>query len=1197
MPEGSPGDIARARAFARGQRKRKPARKPYVPPPSRSDAAQRTGARTPRALPRSDAAQRSGARTRPRHVHSRSDAAQRTPTERTPSRRQIRRDVEVSRRLRKGKEGLATSLLRTALRNSPAGIGARGVVRVAPTVGRVLAAGPTGRGTSSGSKRTVGATRIAAVPSATGGLPASVARNIAIATAQDPKRVAISTAKGARDSVTGIPAALVKTATDPKGAIRDIGKDYSRRYGPLLKGNEKAFRERIKKEGAAGELLDAATVGVPVGAAVGRAAGTAARAGRMGKRAQSVASTPRRAMRVSGGVAKPQELSRNLIVAAAQKGQDNVRGRRQARRARAEDAPAVIREAVARGEVTPLRARKLASMQRRDVARNKGHALERMRGEQSRQVHKGATRDLAKLSKDERAAFKYAMQLGLRGDPATASREVAKHRARVVATREAQGTEVLRTDELPGIDRLLARAGQSFTPRLEAAVKTQRKRAERAALGDPGVDATQAQLRRYAQQAEHLGVKRGQNEGNAQYLRRVKRAAAERGLQRPGYFPSEKRAGGVFSPFAVGGTKAVKGPKAYTGELFRTGRESAEPEVFTRGLARNIKRKANWNVVAENFDRHAFEWSKDKSIKELSDDLERRGIDPGSVAFWNPEKYRQARQSFEKQTDGEDLERSGVGEEPVAAGVTEAVDAATADGKKLATRPEDFADSKGWSVVPRAVHDEITADTRPSGPAARSFDVVKGKTSRVMLGSNPAWLQFQVASNALLTGLAGTGPVNAVKAQAWWRGLPDDVKADVEPYIGVGHFNDSIQQTKLGASANNRLVNAYRGLKATPVFQRAGKLNPLDLMFRADQAQNNFFRKAVLYSRVKKDAYERMGQNASAAIRLQDRLVGMLKLGPEEQMRAVLRDSKSLERHAEHVNDFLGDYLTYTAKERRAFGRPVMFYGFLRFSLRFLFYTMPVKHPVMTSIIGNLGRLQTEEVRRLLGGDQLPWALGKFYWSDDGQLKSIDLSRANPFLNTLTELRAPKDLLGLLPPFAIAALDQFYSKSSFKDRPLRVRGESQGRRSEEYDVADRARVYLEQMLDLVAPYRTAEKLTQEGPQGDDSLLVDPRPTKYKRPDIVESIRKDVERRKSEPTWKRLLRELVPLIPERSKDPELARRIRETRGKEKKKVPAVKLGPAEAREREILLREAQQAAAAIDERERKLLLREAQLAAG
>jgi len=530
----------------------------------------------------------------------------------------------------------------------------------------------------------------------------------------------------------------------------------------------------------------------------------------------------------------------------------------------------------------------------------------------------------------------------------------------------------------------------------------------------------------------------------------------------------------------------------------------------------------------------------------------RRGVDPDSIAFWNAGRYRRARSEWEK-TDGGFDERAA-GEEPVAAGVGEAVRQASIDGRGLATVPDAFRSTRGWSIVPKALFDEVHADTKPSGAFGRSLDVVKGKQARIMLGLSPAWLQFQVASNGLLAGLAGTGPLDMLKANlVWWRRLSDDEKAAVEPYVGVGAFADSYEQTRLGASSNLAIVNAYRAFKAHDFWHKPRKggksvrdRNPLDVLFRIDNAQNNAFRRAVLYSQVKRDAYKRMGGRMRAIQRDQDGLARILTLGPEDAMQAVLRDPAALERHARHVNEFLGDYMTYTAKERRWYQRNVMFYGFLRHSLRLTFYTLPAKHPLIASVVGQLGRMQTEEVRRLLGGDELPWALSKFYVVKDGRVKSVDVQRGNPALNTLTELRGPSSFVSLAPPLFAALANQAYAKSSFRQRPFRVRGETQGRKDSEYSADDRLRIFLEEMLTLAAPYRAVKKATSPGPEGDDSsLLLGRRPTKYKRADIVAGIKRDQERRPG--VGERLLLEMAPFVPRDDNSPELAAAIRQRNG--------------------------------------------------
>lgn len=971
------------------------------------------------------------------------------------------------------------------------------------------------------------------------------------ATVEDPEGVLEGNLKTAKDIVTGIPGTAAEIVSNPiegtKQAVSDYAKDIGRRYGPVLEGDDDEFVERIKKEGFLQEGLDAAAVAAPGGRAVGVGLKST-------KRGNKLMTKPRPKLRSSGGKAKEQAVSRNAFVAVGQRAKDKARVRVQARRHRkvkdGGTVDALVREAVERGEVAPIRLKRARRKQHREVARSKSRAVQGMKSEQVREVHKGAAKDLAKLNGRERLGIKYAQQLGIR-NPEQA-RKVLGDRLERLKVEGKRPPMVLRktNDEFRVIESILKDPGSVFTARLAQTIGRVQERQARTSEGDPTLDPKQQEFRAWQPVAIHYGMERGENESAEAFYSRVKERAKEDGITDPRYFPSQKRPMQRFSDYAVGGSRAARGDKAYTGALFRTGREDVTGQPLLDAMARNVKRKFNWTHVASTFDEHAFAWSRGKTLNQIKDELDERGIDPTSVGLWSPGKFRDNRTIHDKTED--DLD-TGMGEDPGLEGMAKAVDDSGFVGEEIAGRA---SNDKGYVVVPRGVYDEIHADTRPSGALGRSIDVLKGKQSRILLGTlNLPWLQFQMASNALLTGLAKTGPIDLVKAQVWWKRLDPEVKKAVEPWVGVGPFQMDVQQTRMGAAANNRMVNAYRAWKQTPFARRASRLNPLDAMFRIDNAQNNAFRRAVLYSQVKRDAYRRMGQNSGKAFEVQGRLTNAFKLGPEKQIETLLKDRRSMERHAQYVNDWLGDYVTYTAKERRWLARNIIFYGFLRYSLTMALYTLPVKHPVVTAIAANLSQLQSEEVRTLLGGDELPFAFGKFYWEDDGTLKEVDLARMNPATNTLMETLTmdtggnpaflPRRLLNLLPPAYVTALDLAYGKSAFSGRPLKVKGETNydaNNRKDPLELEELGRIAAERGLRLFYPYRLAETLAFDGaPMGDDTLLWDQRPTEYKDEEIKRGIR-ETERYNEENV--NLLNEVIPFVPRKSRDRATARSVRE-----------------------------------------------------
>jgi hypothetical protein len=116
-----------------------------------------------------------------------------------------------------------------------------------------------------------------------------------------------------------------------KNAGKGMGKDYAERYGPLVRGDYKGFEKGIEARGSATpELLDITGVAAVGGATAGRALGGLARAGKLGSKLEQVATAPRPVLRVTGGVTREQDVSKNLFRVAGQRVED-------ARRTRAHD--------------------------------------------------------------------------------------------------------------------------------------------------------------------------------------------------------------------------------------------------------------------------------------------------------------------------------------------------------------------------------------------------------------------------------------------------------------------------------------------------------------------------------------------------------------------------------------------------------------------------------------------------------------------------------------------------------------------------------------------------------------------------------------------------------------------------------------------------------------------------------------------
>jgi hypothetical protein len=991
-----------------------------------------------------------------------------------------------------------------------------------------------------------------------------------VATYHDPIGVPFKTLKGGVEILKATPSGIVNTALHPLETLKGAARDYQHRYGQSFDEMVK----RIRDEGAAPEVVDALTVASLGSATVGRAALSAAKG-----KGLKIATRARPAVRTSGGIVKEQALADTIGKVTRQRVHDRLRQRKIDKAIKDLDAgkpvDAVVADAVKGGQVVRLRPRKLDRSQAKAVAKTKSRAVHRMKSEQHRRVDLHARRALNHLNKHERKAY-YYVGAGLAPAERAGFEKALTHRVESIkAERSAQDFDptglTRHTDELQTIPEI--NLDKVDFEKLAATHRDLRKDAISIGRQDPALNAAQRLLRRYAQQAEHLGIRRGETgteahsgvpamtfgeEGVPAYIRRVQAAAKEANLERPVYFPSERFSLDLnpdYASRAAGGARAMATPGKYEGKNFRLGVQDTSPEAYLTGLSRNIKRKHNWKLVADLADEHAIAGLRGKA-QLIRHELYQRGIDPKSYVLWNPKIFRGEMEKLVSddpaiQSELADLHH-GSPDDVAMSALAKSRDASG-----------EYAQRSGWVAVPTKAWKEIEDSTKPSGALGRSWDIFKGKNSRILLGAgNIPWLQFQVASNALLAGFATRGTVvtDIVKARRWYNKLDDATKDEVDSLLGAGNKQD-VHQPHLGAAANNSIVNGWRAFKDLPLWDAHTPVhshrylpakggvslrmaNPIEAMFEMDRWQTARFKRAVLYNRVKRQAFENMGEHITVAQKLQSRIAHALTLGPEAAMKAIVKDKALLEHHADAVNDWLGDYTTYTARERKVLSRSVMFYGFMRYSLKFAFYTMPVKHPTETAIVAKLGQLQVQEVKDLLGGDALPWSWGKLYLTHDGKLQEVDLARANPALNTLVDAASgkPAAWTSILPPMAVSLLEQapgVGGRKFYFDRDWRVGGHSAeyGAKLSDIPAKSRALIFADEMAGMVAPYRIAEKLTQEGPQSDDSTLVHQIPMKYTGTDNrSKAIRKAIAAQKARDlTDESLLNELFPFLPQNSSD--------------------------------------------------------------
>jgi hypothetical protein len=610
-------------------------------------------------------------------------------------------------------------------------------------------------------------------------------------------------------------------------------------------------------------------------------------------------------------------------------------------------------------------------------------------------------------------------------------------------------------------------------------------------------------------------VPKKSSETQLEYLARVQREIKAAGLRPGEYYPSAKRVERQFLNRTTGGSRAMAESKGYTGALTLSGREHASLDLFTNSLHQEVRRKHNWNLVNKIFETHTVPWSRDKKLNELQDLVDKHNIDPSTVTYVDMGKI----QSAKKLDEEPGFKDTHFATDPAVQG---ALDKAFVDPAYVAKHPDEFRNTS-MAIIPREVANELRSGFKQTSLLGRGWRVAKGGASRVLL-SNPVWLQFQVLSNAMMSGIHGTGLASAIKAhykfkEPEWKALESD--------IGVHRFYDD--RAHLGASVNNNaFIDGWRG------WQKVGAGSKLryaahpvreffNLFHRGDTAQNNFFRRAVLYNDVKREAYRRMANDAGRMSAVQTRIMNTLKLkDPQELMDAIIKDPHQFEQHAQAVDDFMGNWTSYTSRERQLLGN-AMFGGFIRFSTRLAFYTMPMRHPIMYSIALQMGRLEKDELKQIFGSDPPPWEIGNYY-SEDGKAK-FQAVRLNPFANALTQLGTSggNNLVGSLPPILAMTINQFAKENVGSSQPWYIGGKQIDVR-QHVGAGPRAKMLAEALLQLSPFYRAVEKhgipgvvKPLRGKQNTDSGVLFPSPRNPKRAD-TKAANEKLKKTQDESSW-------------------------------------------------------------------------------
>lgn len=316
-----------------------------------------------------------------------------------------------------------------------------------------------------------------------------------------------------------------------------------------------------------------------------------------------------------------------------------------------------------------------------------------------------------------------------------------------------------------------------------------------------------------------------------------------------------------------------------------------------------------------------------------------------------------------------------------------------------------------YIVVPREAATEFFAQTEKLGGAQHVVAQANRITSRLILGTSPAWAAMQLLAEGTQAA-AAVSPYRLYRGLKAFRELPDEKKIAFQAWAGeTPGVAIAPKNVELGLRDGQmqEASDAFGVANKTAVGRGLKNLSTAELLGLLDRKKGGIYRRAVAAGKIDRDLNSKLSHFAGGMRQLwrhEDAITTQLKGKPlSEQMAWFTEHPKEMQRIQGYLDDTMGNWNALTRHERTA-ASVVMFYPFLRMSLRWLLHSFPKQHPIKASILYYLGQQNANELHKLLHGDPsfFNWAMVPIHAGEGGKETSlVDLSRMAPGANTLTQ--------------------------------------------------------------------------------------------------------------------------------------------------------------------------------------------------
>lgn len=283
-------------------------------------------------------------------------------------------------------------------------------------------------------------------------------------------------------------------------------------------------------------------------------------------------------------------------------------------------------------------------------------------------------------------------------------------------------------------------------------------------------------------------------------------------------------------------------------------------------------------------------------------------------------------------------------------------------------------------------------------------------TSYLILGTSPAWAAAQVVAEVAQAAAAQPKILNPLfvrKAIKAYNAMAPEKRQAFDSWVGVtSRALDKPEDLSLGLKAGDAAAgaDAFAVFNRTPLGRfiksipqsirdldqwKGGRIRVLTTSAKIDGELNGFLSGI-------RGLYGEIGKHA-AAVRGK---------GLKAQMEYIAEHPELSKRYQSYLDDVMGNWSALTHNERIA-SQLVIFYPFIRMSLRWTFYSFPKRHPIKAATMAYLAQSNATQLKQLYGHDPsffTGWAQVPLHLTAHGKPHGvIPLERIAPGSNALIE--------------------------------------------------------------------------------------------------------------------------------------------------------------------------------------------------